>query len=177
MTIAAGPFAIAATLLVVAGAFKAARPADTANALGALGVPAPRLLVRAGAVVECAIGLAALISGDAISATLVGLSYVVFLVFVLEALRRHAPISSCGCFGKVDTPPSWLHVIVNLGSVAASVAVVLQPGAGLLAAVRSQPLSGAPYLLLVGTGAGLALLVLSAHVRNLALVRQPQVAR
>ena len=39
MTIAAGPYAIAAALLAIGGALKLARPADTANALRGLRLP------------------------------------------------------------------------------------------------------------------------------------------
>ena len=43
--------------------------------------------------------------------------YAGFAWFVVHALRQRLPISSCGCFGAVKTPPSINHVIVNIGAV------------------------------------------------------------
>lgn len=167
MTLAAGPFAIAAALLVAGGAAKAARPADTANALGAMGLPRSPLLVRVGGVAEAAAGIAALAVGDRTTAVLVALSYAAFAVFVIVALRTGAPIATCGCFGKADTPPTRLHVAVNLGAVAAAVAVAVQPSAGLGVVLPHQPLAGVPFLLLVACGVGLSFLLLSSLPRTL----------
>ena len=47
-------------------------------------------------------------------AALVAVSYLAFAGFVIVALRSGAPISSCGCFGKVDTPPSVVHVVLDV---------------------------------------------------------------
>lgn len=172
MTLAAGPFAIAATLLAVGGALKAARPQDTANALRTMRLPSSRLLVRAGGLGEAVVGVAALLIGDRVSAVLLGLSYLAFAGFVVLALRRHAPISSCGCFGKADTPPSAVHVALNLAAVAAAAAVAAQPPAGLVHVLPGQPLAGVPFVLLLACGVGLAFLALSSLPRTMSLVRQ-----
>src|SRR5690606_35555046 len=37
-----------------------------------------------------------------------------FAGFVIRALRSGTPISTCGCFGRPDTPPSPAHVALNL---------------------------------------------------------------
>ena len=161
MTLAAGPFAIAAALLVVGGVAKAWRPKDTALALQALGVPAPALAVRLGGVLEAGIGLAALAFGDRTSAILVAVSYAAFSGFVLIALARHAPIASCGCFGRLDTPPRPLHVVINLGALIASLAVAIEPGVGLARVLRGQPLGGGPFFLLVMTGTFLAFVAMT----------------
>jgi hypothetical protein len=170
MTVMAGPFAIAAVLLAAGGAMKAYRPIDTANALRGVGLPGWPSLVRVGGLVEAAIGVAALVDGGPISAVLVALSYVAFLAFVVEALRRHAPIASCGCFGKVDTPPSRLHVGINVVAIAAAVTVALNPGVGLVDTIRVQPLAGVPYLALLAVGVSLVFVALSSLPRTLALV-------
>ena len=60
--------------------------------------------------------------GGPVFAALVAVSYLAFAGFVVVALRSGAPISSCGCFGKVDTPPSLVHVVIDL--VLAAVAAV-----------------------------------------------------
>ena len=129
------------------------------------------MLVRVGGVAEAAVGVAALAFGDRVSAALLALSYLAFAAFVVLALRRGAPISSCGCFGKADTPPSRVHVAINLGAVAAGVAVAVQPGAGLVHVLASQPLAGVPFVLLLACGVGLAFLALSSLPRTMALVR------
>jgi len=172
VTLAAGPFAIAATLLALGGAAKALRPGDTANALRTMGLPSSPLLVRVGGFAEAAVGVAALAVGDRTTAVLVALSYLAFAGFVVLALRRGAPISSCGCFGKADTPPSRLHVAINLGAVAAAVAVAVAPDAGLVHVLPRQPLAGVPFVLLLACGVGLAFLALSSLPRTMALVRQ-----
>ena len=170
MTVMAGPFAIAAALLAIGGVMKAWRPQDTANALRGVGLPGSSLLVRVGGAVEAVIGATALITGGTVSAVLVALSYTVFLAFVVTALRRDVPVATCGCFGKVDTPPSRVHVAVNLAAVAAAVIVAVDPGAGLPDTLRVQPLAGIPYLLLVGLGVGLVFVALTSLPRTLALV-------
>jgi hypothetical protein len=170
MSLAAGPFLIAAALLAAAGVLKTARPGDTANALHAVGLPGTPLLVRAGGVAEAVVGVAALVTGSAVSAGLLAVSYAAFAVFVITALRRGTPLASCGCFGKADTPPTLLHAVVNAGAVAAGVAVALDPGVGLVDVLRAQPLAGVPFLVLLGCGVGFAYLALSSLPRLLQLV-------
>ena len=170
MTVMAGPFMIAAALLAVGGAMKAARPVDTAHALRGVGLPGWPLLVRIGGLVEIAIGVSAVVAGGTASAVLVAVSYAAFIGFVLVALRRDAPIASCGCLGKADTPPSRLHVGINLVALAAAVTVAVDPGVGLADTLRAQPLAGVPYLALVGLGVSFVFVALSGLPRTLALV-------
>jgi methylamine utilization protein MauE len=170
MSLAAGPFLIAATLLALGGLLKTARPDDTTNALHALGLPVAPLLVRVGGGAEAAVGLAALATGDRIAATLLAVSYAAFAAFVLIALGRGTPLASCGCFGKEDTPPTRLHVVLNAGAAAAGLAVALNPGAGLVDVVGSQPLAGVPFVLLLGCGVSFAYLALTSLPRLLQLV-------
>lgn len=172
----AGPFAIAATLLLVGGALKARRPDDTARALRGVGFPASNGLVRAGGVVEAIIGASALATGNRLSASLLALSYVAFVAFVGLALQRHAPISSCGCFGRAETPPSPLHAILNLAAAGVGVAVALRPRIGFIHVLSDQPLLGVPYLALVALGASLAFLSLSALPRLMHAVSQHEAA-
>jgi hypothetical protein len=102
---------VAAAVLAYAGGAKLFDPTMTAGALRAMGVPASEWLVRA---------VAAVVWGGGALWALVGLSYTLFAGFVVLALASGRPIGSCGCFGRVDIPPTWLHVVVNasLGAVA-----------------------------------------------------------
>jgi hypothetical protein len=111
---------VAAGVLAYAGAAKILDPTMTAGALRAMGLPVPGWLVRVGAVAEVALAVAAVVWGGAVLWALVGVSYTLFAAFVVVALVSGRPIGSCGCFGRVDIPPTWLHVVVNasLGAVA-----------------------------------------------------------
>jgi hypothetical protein len=69
-----------------------------------------------------ALAVAAVVVGGGPLWALVGVSYVLFAVFVVVALVSGRPIGSCGCIGRVDIPPTWLHVALNtLMGTAASI--------------------------------------------------------
>jgi hypothetical protein len=170
MSVMAGPFAIAAALLAIGGVMKAFRPRDTANALRGVGLPGWPILVRVGGVVEVVVGVSALVTGRTVSAVLVALSYLLFLGFVLAALRRDVPVASCGCFGKADTPPSRVHIGINLVALTAAATVAVNPGVGVVDTMRVQPLTGIPYVVLVGLGVSLVFVALSSLPRTLAFV-------
>jgi hypothetical protein len=168
----AGPFAIAAALLVLGGALKALNPGDTALALGELGLPHARPLVRVGGVVEVAVGVGALLVGGSAFAVLVAVSYAAFAVFVLVALRAGRPISSCGCFGKVDTPPSTVHMVIDLVVVVVALAAaVVRDSVALPDVLADQPLAGVPFVLLVLVGMYAVFLSFAALPKTLAAVR------
>jgi Methylamine utilisation protein MauE len=173
VTPAAGPFTIAAALLVAGGLLKAARPDDTATALRLSGLPVGSLVVRVGGVAEAGIGTVALVAGDRISAVLVAASYLAFASFIAVALVRDTPLATCGCFGREDSPPSRLHVVLTASAAASAVAVAVQPGVGLATAMRTQPLAGVPYVMLVVCGVAFAYLALTSVPRLLALVHSP----
>jgi len=155
----AGPYLVVCGLLAVAGAAKAWSPDTTARALRAAGLPSRRTLVRAGGGLEAGIGIAALITGFPVLAALVAASYFAFTAFIVLALVRGTPISSCGCFGKPDTPPSRLHVVLNLGALAVAAAVASAPARSLPSALAHQPLAGIPLLVLAATAGYLAYLL------------------
>lgn len=172
MNIAAGPFAIAAVLLIIGGAAKVGAPSDTATALAGVGLRIPAAVVRIGAAFEVLVGLYALVIADRAAAALVVLSFAAFFGFVWLALVRRVPIATCGCFGRADSPPSVVHLAIDAGAVLAAAAVVVDPGAALTDVIGDQPLAGAPYLLLVVTGVYLAYMAMTALPRTLALVRE-----
>jgi hypothetical protein len=158
----AGPFLVVALLLALAGALKAYDPTTTTGALRRAGLTVPAIAVRIGGAIEVAVGAAAIVTGGTVAAALVGLSYLLFTGFVLFALARHIPIGSCGCFGKVDTPPSLIHVALNIGAIVTATAVALGSGGGIGDVLADQELLGLPFLLLVATATYLAFLSLTA---------------
>ena len=154
----------AGLVLVVAGGAKFVDPSGAVGALGALGVRVGPGLVRAGAVVEAAVGAWAVTAGGTVVAVLVGCSYVGFTAFVLVALVRGTPISSCGCLGRADTPPGIRHVVIDATAAA---------GAFLAAARGAEPLVDA-----LGRAAGIAwsAVALIAAGAALASLRAPSAA-
>ena len=167
----AGPFAIAAALLAAAGAAKVIDPSMTAGALRRAGLAVPNALVRVAALLELALGAAALAVRSTGLAGAVASSYLVFAAFVAWAVHTDRPVGTCGCFGKADTPPSAVHVIVNLGLAAVATVVALGGGVDVVAVILSQPLAGVPFVLWVGLGTWLVFLSLTALPRSLAAAR------
>ena len=100
--------------LVVAGAAKLFRPRETALALRLSGLPASSLGVRLGALVEIGVATGAMFTGSPVLCLAVGLSYLAFATFVGVALVRGLPLSSCGCLGEPDSPPTATHVVLDL---------------------------------------------------------------
>ena len=49
-----------------------------------------------------------------VTAALVALSYLCFFGIVAVARRRGGPLATCGCFGRPDTPPTALHLVIDL---------------------------------------------------------------
>ncbi len=116
-----GVVSAGAVLLVIAGAQKLIDPWPAASALRQVKLPVSRSMVRIGAAVEIALGSTLLVMGTSVLAVAVAAVYVAFTVFVVVAMRAGVD-GSCGCFGREDTPPSWLHVVANgLIAVAAGV--------------------------------------------------------
>jgi hypothetical protein len=172
-----GGYSAGALLLVAGGAAKTFRPDGTARALGQLGLPIPppalTSLVRAGGVAEILVGAAALVLGGSIPAALVAASYVLFAAVVVAAVRLGAPLSSCGCFGQVDAPPTPSHAVVNLALAACAMASlaggrVVPSTTGYLA---RQPAAAIPFLILTAVTAYLAYLVMAVLPRTVAAVR------
>lgn len=154
----AGPFLASAALLVVAGAGKLVTPLPLARALRLSGLRVTVPVVRAGAAAEVLVGIAAIAAGSALAAAAVALSYAAFTGFVLLGLRRGGALSSCGCFGTADTPPTRTHVVVTGALALVAGAVALRPLGPL-----TEVLSGAP-------GVGIPLLVTTAAVAVTAYV-------
>jgi hypothetical protein len=161
------PFELAAVLLAVGGILKALHPSDTAHALRAAGLPAPPSLVRVAGGAEAAIASVAFVSGLPIAVALVAGSYATFAGFIWTAHRRRLPISSCGCFGRVDTPPSAIHLVLTIAAGLSAVGALAHGANGFAEVLEGQPLGGVPYVFLLVLGSWLAYLALTSLPRLL----------
>lgn len=155
----AAPFLAATVVLAGAGLAKIRRPEYTARALQAAGWRVGRLAVRAGAVVETAVAVGALAWPDPLTGALVAAAYGAFAVFVAVALRRGWALSSCGCFGRPDSRPTYLHAAMNAGAAVGAAWWAAAPPARMTTLLSSSPWSGAPLVLVSAVIAGLAYLV------------------
>jgi hypothetical protein len=161
-----GIFLVASALLVLAGAAKVARPDDTARALVVLASrpygPRWRWLVRAGALAEAAVGIAALAAPRPITAALVAASYAAFSGVVVLARRRGGPLATCGCFGRPDTPPTLVHLGLNVVFAISALVVAVSSAGSLGSDLVTQPGAGIPLVFVSAVGVWLSLLAMSA---------------
>ena len=154
MRLVAGPFAAFALLLAIAGAAKALRPLNTSRALRAAGLPSSAGLVRLLGAGEAVLALVALAVAGPIPAALIALSYASFAAFVGYAKGRGLAISSCGCFGKPDTPPTSAHIVVNAGAALLATIAAIAPGRSPLGQLTHSPGAGVPFVALVARHRG-----------------------
>ena len=103
---------------------------------------------------------------------LVALSYLAFAGFVVVALRSGSPISSCGCFGKIDTPPSIVHVVLDLAFAGVAAAAAVVGDVALPDVLGDQPLLGIPFLMLLVIGCSLVFLAFTSLPKTMAVVRE-----
>jgi hypothetical protein len=167
-----GIFYVGCGLLVLAGVAKAARPGDTARALILLlpdrnrrtrSFDLTRQAVRTGGLLEAGLGMCALLFPRTVTAALVSASYTLFACITAYARTHGGALSTCGCFGRPDTPSTGLHVVLNVVFVATAVALAIQPPhyTTLVSLLENQPWDGVPLLLASGIGVWLAYLALS----------------
>src|SRR4051812_7814028 len=157
----AGPVVVAAALVGLAGAMKVLQPASTAGALRALRLPSSYRVVRLLGLVEIALAIAAAASFSRAALVLLAAVYLGFAAFVVAALDARAPVQSCGCFGRADTPPSIVHVALDLCAAGILFAAALTGTPGLDAVVPDQPWSAVPFALLVAVCTYLCVIVLT----------------
>jgi hypothetical protein len=167
----AGPFAAFALLLAFAGAAKALRPLNTSRALRAAGLPSSAGLVRLLGAGETVLAIAALTVAGPVPAALVAISYASFAAFVGYAKARGLAISSCGCFGKPDTPPTNAHLVVNLAAALLAAVAAVSPGRSPLGQLVHSPGAGVPFAALVLVIAALGYLALAEWPRLVAVLR------
>ena len=159
--LAAAPFAVACVLLVAAGLPKVTAPDDLRRALATAGLRVPGGAVRAAGAGEAALGAAGLLVGGTVLTPLVGVavaaSYLVFTGFVVAALRRGWALSSCGCFGRADTPPTGSHAVVTSAlAVGAGLWAASSADAGALGVGLAGPAAGVPFVALVAVATWLS---------------------
>lgn len=154
------PYATVLVVLAVAGAAKAVSPAMTAGALRRSGLPGTELTVRVGGVAEATLALLAAATGAPGLALAVAASYLAFAGFVVQALARRLPIGSCGCVGRLDTPPSGWHVVVDLAAAAVAIGAAGSGPARWLGIPEITTAGAAVTLAAAAIGAGLVLAAL-----------------
>ncbi len=138
--------AVGAIIAAAAGVVKVARPHNTVIAVEAVtGLAVPSQVIRAASAGEVVIAVAAL-AGSAVGLALLSVSYLAFAAFVLTALARDQPVSSCGCFGEADVPPTVGHVAFD--ATVAGVAGLAATGNPRFVGdvLASQPFHGVPLV-------------------------------
>ena len=166
--IAAAPFFIASALLVVSGAAKLARPDPASRALTSAGLPGRRVTARALGAVEVALGATCLAAPGPASAAAMAALYGAFALFLVRLMTVGTPVSSCGCVGAAESPPTVLHVLLNLAAASAGVLATLAPPRALAPFAWSTPLHGVPFV--VGG-------VCAGYLAYLTAARLPEVLR
>jgi hypothetical protein len=83
---------------------------------------------------------------------------------VIYVRSKGGSLASCGCFGTLETPATWLHVVINSGLAIAGVAVALDAPAGgsTVSILAGQPLYGVPFVAAGSLCIWLTLLALSS---------------
>jgi hypothetical protein len=141
----------ASGLVALGGLLKLGRPEPASRALRSLALPIPPVVVRVVGAAEVAIAIAALTWGGSLAFALQALCYLGF-VLVAVAFWRHGGLTSCGCFGAVESPPGPAHVVVTAVGAAVSIQAALT-GA-------PAPIDHPPSLLLGLVALGLVYLLL-----------------
>ena len=107
-----------ASLVGAAGVGKLIDPRHTSGALRALKLPSHWVLVRGLGLFEFSVAVAVVLVGGVAPTLVMAALYAGFALFVVAALRAETPLSSCGCFGRPDTPPGTTHLAVNVAAAA-----------------------------------------------------------
>ena len=157
----AGPVMVAGALLALAGGLKVVRPDSTAGALRAMRLPSSLGLVRVLGVVEIAVGVTAATTLAPVALVVLAALYLTFAAFVSAALGANTPLQSCGCLGRADTPPSLVHVGVNLAAAVVALLAAFTETPSLGSTLADQPAAGVPFLLLVAISTYLCVTVVS----------------
>jgi hypothetical protein len=160
-----------AWLLALAGVTKAVRPAPTHRAVRTLARAVlgrepglPPAAVRVLGLAELAAAVAVLTVDSKAVLWPLAAFYAGFTGFVVLALATGAPLSSCGCFGRDDAPPTLVHVVVDAAIAALAVAAATDAALGParealgtrqgLGTALSLVLAGVGFVALGGAGRG-----------------------
>lgn len=159
MSALVGPFLVVCVILAVGGAAKIATPLQARRAIRAVGLELPLWSVRLLGAAEIALAGAAALKGGVVLPIAVGMAYLAFAAFVVLMLRSGVG-TSCGCFGSASTPPSNLHIAVNVAAAAAAVGAAGVDG--LVTTLGDQAGAGLPLVALVLVGSYATYLILTA---------------
>lgn len=143
----------AALLLGFAGVTKLRAPYAAHRAARAVGLPSSPGAIRALSVVEVLVAVGALVSDLSVVRAAVAALYAAFFVFVLVALWRRVPLSSCGCFGTEDASPSAGHAAIDAAAAAAALVAAVD---GLASPLDTALDSALDAIVVLGGGALLA---------------------
>ena len=157
----AGPVVVMSVLLALAGAMKVAQPASTMGALRAMRLPSSPGVVRVLGVVEIVVAAAAGITFERPLLALLAAMYLAFAAFVAAALGANTPLQSCGCFGRADTPPSTVHLGLNLTAACVALVAAATSTPSLTDTLSDQPWSGIPFAFLVAVSVYLCVTLLT----------------
>ena len=169
----AGPTFVAEVLLVLASLTKIVRPGNTSRALmelkqvwscqrDGLDLSKINMAIRFGALLEGAIGLGALVYGSPVVVLLSGVSYLVFGAFVGLAYKQVSVVSTCGCFGEIDSPPTISHLILNIVLGGFCLAYALSGGSyGIGRILTGQPYYALPFVVVMVVGVYAAYLLIA----------------
>lgn len=124
-----------------------------------LGIPVGSRTVRVLAGVETVLGALALATTSRVVAAGVALSYAIFGIVTVLALVRDVPIDSCGCLGRLETPPGVSHIVVISVAFLGALGAAVRPSAATLERLTDDGIAGVGFGLgvLVLVGAGVAL--------------------
>jgi hypothetical protein len=137
--------AVAALVLIVAGAAKLRAPAPAAAAVRELGLPAAALPIRTLAMGEIALGVWALVAPTSVAAIALACCYAAFAALALLLAGRRV---GCGCFGEGNFPASRAQALLSALLAVVSAAAAVWPPHGLL----DRP-AGEAVVLVIGIAA------------------------
>ena len=117
---------IALGLLAASGLAKLIDSEPTTGAMKSARLPASRAITYALAAIEITVAVMGLTTDVVVGAAgAAALLYAAFTLFTFAAVRKRIPVQSCGCFGREDTPPSWIHVAFNATATVALASTAL----------------------------------------------------
>ncbi len=131
------------------------------GALRSIGLPSARVLAQGLGAVELVLGTAGIAFAGASIALGVAGAYLAFAGFVTVALVKGGAVASCGCFGTEDSPPTFVHLVLNLAAAAVALGAAATNLGGLTSVIADQPAAGLPFLGFLALGTWFAYLVLS----------------
>ena len=120
------------------------------GAVQTLGVRVPRWSGRLIGSAEIAVGAAGLSGPGPVAAIAVGGAYLLFAAVVVALMRRGE--TSCGCFGQIESPPSGLHVAIDLGASAAALGHAAAMSPSVFEYSQTLGWEAVPFLGLIAVG-------------------------